>query len=222
MENKIKFKKYLIADGNSTLLVWNCAYKQRANIINKFLGRVEQIGFVSEYNIIPSLKMMGDELCINGTMAFALSQGRRSGKIYTSGIKTPVYYKKNSQIQIQLNIPFNKIENVILLSGIGYLCIDSIVKITKKDLLYYAEKYNLPAFGVIYYKNNIIKPLVYVKDTDSVFWESACGSGSVALNIFTNQNRIVQPSGKIITVKRNNFNFELSAEINEIPFNRTL
>ncbi|MBI2086085.1 hypothetical protein HYT74_01965 [Candidatus Daviesbacteria bacterium] len=35
-------QKLTIAGGNSTLLVWNCPQIQRSEIINRYLGEVEQ------------------------------------------------------------------------------------------------------------------------------------------------------------------------------------
>ena len=60
-------KKILIAGGNSTALVYNCSEKQRKKISRELLKNVEQVGFISKNKLI----MMGDELCINGTLAFA-------------------------------------------------------------------------------------------------------------------------------------------------------
>jgi len=89
---KIILRKFLIASGNSTLLVWNCPRAQkRKEIIKKYLGRVEQIGFVSENNGTPKLEMMGNELCINGTSALASTLGTK-GKLFTSELPFPIEY----------------------------------------------------------------------------------------------------------------------------------
>lgn len=44
---------------------------------------------------------------------------------------------------------------------------------------------NLDAFGIMFYdtENKFLTPLVYVKATDSKFWERSCGSGTSALGV---------------------------------------
>jgi len=52
------------------------------------------------------------------------------------------------------------------------------VKETIKDFDY-------DAFGIMFYddKDEFMRPLVYVKDTDSLIWERSCGTGTVALGV---------------------------------------
>lgn len=47
------------------------------------------------------------------------------------------------------------------------------------------ESDNLDAFGIMFYdtKTSFLTPLVYVKATDSKFWERSCGSGTTALGV---------------------------------------
>jgi diaminopimelate epimerase len=68
------------------------------------------------------------------------------------------------------------------------------------------------AIGCIWYKNNAsndysIKPVVWVRGTNSTYFETACGSGTVALGLFlAKENKadinisIGQPSGESIWV----------------------
>ncbi len=53
-----------------------------------------------------------------------------------------------------------------------------VVKAAIKDFDY-------DAFGIMFYdeKKELMRPLVYVKDTDSLIWERSCGTGTVALGI---------------------------------------
>ena len=71
---KLILKTFLIAGGNSTLLVENCEINNRKKLITQYLGKVEQVGFVEK----DRLEMMGSELCVNGALAFA-SQLQTSG-----------------------------------------------------------------------------------------------------------------------------------------------
>ena len=64
-------KKFLIAGGNSTALVYDCPVADRDKTSKKLLKSVEQVGFVSTEATLPKMIMMGGELCINATLAFA-------------------------------------------------------------------------------------------------------------------------------------------------------
>ncbi|MBI4918672.1 hypothetical protein HY837_01990 [archaeon] len=61
----------------------------------------------------------------------------------------------------------------------------------------------MPAFGAIIYQNNRITPYVFVSRVDSLVKETACGSGSVAFSLFSGKNKIIQPTGKAIFVRKN-------------------
>lgn len=210
----MKFNKFLIANGNSTLLVKGYKSSEKKTIIEKYLGSVEQIGFISYPKGIPKLLMMGDELSINATIALAAMLSNKSGKLLTSGYKGLVAYKNQKQYtKIKLSIAYKRIENIVLLNGIGYIFLEVCRKISKNYLSGFCSKYNLPAFGAIFYKNNKIVPFVYVKETDSLFQETACGSASTVLNILTGKKSITQPTGKIITVEKIGNNFVISAEV---------
>ena len=54
---------------------------------------------------------------------------------------------------------------------------------------------------------------MHVKQTNSLFKETACGSASVVLNILTGKKFITQPTGKIITVEKTGNDFAISAEV---------
>ncbi len=210
----MKLNKYLIANGNSTLLVKGYKSRDKEAIIKKYLGKVEQIGFISYPRGIPKLLMMGNELSINGTLALAAMLTKKSGRLLTSGYKGFVQYKNQKQYtKIQLNIVYEKIDNIVLLNGIGYVFLKGNKKINKNYLSNFCSKYSLPAFGAIFYKKNRLTPYVYVKQTDSLFKETACGSASIVLNILTGKKLITQPTGKIITVEKNGNDFVISAEV---------
>ena len=47
------------------------------------------------------------------------------------------------------------------------------------------DKEEYDAFGIMYYnyEENFMVPLVYVKATESLYWEKSCGSGTTALGV---------------------------------------
>ena len=162
------------------------------------MSEVEQIGFISGNK----LEMMGGELCVNATLAFAstLSKG---GKLFTSGINYPVEYENNNgTTRINVPLKYELLDNVILFDGIGYICLDKKLggNVSKDFLIGLADKYKLPAFGAIVYEEDKIVPYIYVKSVDSFVKETACGSGSVAYALFSGFSEIVQPTGELLDI----------------------
>ncbi len=47
---------------------------------------------------------------------------------------------------------------------------------------------------------SLMHPVVWVRGIDSFFYETACGSGSIAVAVATNEQEILQPSGQSIRV----------------------
>ncbi len=213
----MKLNKYLIANGNSTLLVKGYKSSEKKEIIKKYLGSVEQIGFVSYPKGVPKLSMMGDELCINGIIAFASTLPNKSGVLLTSGYQGLIPYKKQCKYTtIQLDFPYQQINNIILLNGIGFIFLKNNKQISKNYLSKYCSKYNFPAFGAILYQKNKITPYVYVKQTNSLFRETACGSASIVLNILTGDKTIIQPTGEIIQISKFGNRFTIKAKVVKI------
>lgn len=166
----MKLKKYLIAGGNSTLLISGCPFIARDKISKKYLLEVEQVGFVEEKRGVPKLVMMGDELCINGTLALAYSSSS-SGKLKTSGIKDRVSYSNSSEkTSISFTLDYYIDKNIIIFEGIGFIYEKNLPEKEKimqilKDL---CEKFSLPAFGLISLKKDVLIPYIYVQKINSL------------------------------------------------------
>lgn len=212
----MKIKLFLTAEGNPSLLVWDCPKALKKQIISKYLSKeAEQIGFISNGKI-PKLTMMGNELCINSTLALAGYLGK-SGELLASGINGKVkYINSSNKTSITVSLEFIQKDKIVLFEGIGFICKVQGSKPNKKELTELCKKYNLPAFGVILYRKNQSKPYVYVRDTDSLTAETACGSGSIALSIVTKVKDIIQPSGGIISITKNGNQFLVAARVKEI------
>ena len=160
------------------------------------MKEVEQVGFISGN----TLEMMGGELCVNAKLAFAfqLKENR----------------KCKGNVGIEIKLDYDKIENIILFNGIGFIITND--KLSKGCLKRLANKYSLPAFGLINYNKNKIEPYVYVKSVDSFVKETACGSGSIAFSIFSGKESIMQPTGKSIRVNIKNGKVLVNAEVEEV------
>lgn len=212
----MKIKKFLIAGGNSTLLIWGCPAWKKAQVIKKYLEEVEQIGFVEESNGTSFLQMMGGEFCINATISLA-SQLGKVGKLKTSGLNQEIEYKNKDKITyLTFSLPFTTRGSIVLLPGIGFIYSNTWKYRSKKELSKLAAKYSLPAFGAIASKDNKITPYVYVKETDSLVKETACGSGSIASSIVTRYSTIIHPTGQSILVRQRGDLFIVGAKVVKI------
>lgn len=223
--------------GNDTALVIDENYsKVEKKIINDYIlgfdKSIEQVGFLKkdEYR----LDMAGGEFCGNATRSAAMYY--LNGKIGNIKITVNGEYKLNAGIDEDYNcyseIPISNNKDLIKqidkntylikLDGITFLILNEEVsrKIIEKNInlkeysMELIKKYKLnkyKASGVIYLEGNddiSIKPIVYVKEINTLFYETACGSGTASVGILksylnkTSQELdIKQPSGKIIKVK---------------------
>lgn len=214
----MRLKKFIIAGGNKTTFVWDAPLHLHTDITTFHLQDSEQVGFVSESDT-PTLTMMGNELCINATLALAYHYGEQYNNLYTSGISTPVYYKNTAtHTSITFSLVHSIHENIVLFEGIGFLCTTSTAPESLKYILRkYAQQYNLPAFGFIQYDlAGHIYPAVYVTKTDSLIHETSCGSGSIAVHLITGIKEIIQPTGRSISVMQNYDTFTISAQVQEV------
>lgn len=64
---------------------------------------------------------------------------------------------------------------------------------------------NRDAVGVIWFKKSadavVMHPVVWVRAVDTFYYESSCGSGTIAVGGVTGAHSIVQPSGKPISAE---------------------
>ncbi len=204
---------FRIAGGNTTLLTND--FQRKNEIVKRSLGKVEQIGFIS-YEPFPTLTMMGNELCINATLAFASMLGKK-GILRTSGVKEKIYYNnKKNQTIIQIPLTYKTFNNLVILPGIGFIYSENQKKILDSMLDSFCKEFNVPAFGSISYKDGRLSPLIYVKETRSLVKETSCGSGSIALNILLGIETVYQPTGDVISVKHSGSMFEVRAKVKNI------
>jgi hypothetical protein len=190
--------KFLIANGNPTALVSGCSIAARRGITKQLLNTVEQVGFISFNNRnCPKLTMMGNELCINATIAFASMLGK-NGLLLTSGINPRVRFQNESGLtKIEIPYQYKQIDNIILFNGIGFILLQYKQRqnVSRSEIEGLAQTNNLPAFGCVLH---------------------ACGSGSLAYSIFSARQEIIQPSEGSIFITKENDHFSISAEVKRI------
>jgi hypothetical protein len=209
-------KKFLIAGGNSTLIGWDISGNERELFITRGLEVVEQVGFGSTKESLPYFQMMGNELSINGTLAFASTLGFQ-GDFYTSGISGKVSYMNSfGTTSIKIPLVYNILDQIVLFEGIGFIYTTDVPNDISSFLREQCIANNLPAFGLLLFKKGVMIPTVYVEATNSCVQESACGSGSVALSLLKDICEIKQPTGEVIKVYNYTEAFTISAKVVQI------
>ncbi|GHU33792.1 diaminopimelate epimerase [Spirochaetia bacterium] len=201
--------------------------------------RAEQVGFVippQHPDDLWRMEMMGGEFCGNATRSFGLYVAHTTG--LTGNATVTVAVSGASQA---LNVQVDTIKNrasvaipppsarkeiewngnflpVYECEGISHVIASGIAPEAGnfwsiKEL--FEKCISVPAaLGVMFYDcvKKCMKPAVYVYDTDTLIFESSCGSGSAAWGIWQCKDRsdgnfnstIVQPGGSIeVTVVKN-------------------
>lgn len=245
MKTIIKNITILRPGGNDTALVPGInRTQQEKKVINdaimKKYKNVEQVGFIDISK--PELQMAGGEFCGNATRstAFLVLKGK-TGEIIikTSGVNQKLRVGIDILGNTWCQMPIYKNPDIIKkigkftvvpLYGITQVIVEVTKKFTNQQLaktkaLSYLKKLNLlkpvPASGVMFlYKENemySIEPVVWVRDVKTLFYETACGSGTTAVGLYLSQQRekninqipIFQPSGQsiLVTIERNKKKF---------------
>lgn len=189
---------------------------------------VEQVGLLNSSLRPPVLRMMGGELSINGTLAGAFlllqakQQPQESVSFYSSGVKDLITVA-NLDDELTLSLPLSvpRIENdVVYFDGICYVIRKGLRtskllrRMERKTLETLCE--NRPAAGIIFYEENKIQPVVYVKATKTTVWENACGSGSIAFSLMVGAGDVLQPSGEVIKIRTKDATLRISVTAKKV------
>lgn len=211
----MKTYKYTIyrPSGNDTALVERLILKpalkkQINNAIMVQSPAVEQVGFIDKKKM--QLEMAGGEFCGNATRcaAYQFLNGRYGEiLIKVSGVnrrlKAGIDRSGNSWAQMPVYSDSRKLTKnkdcwIVELEGITQVVCERKDKFTSKDKakkkgLEILERLNLtesvPAAGVMFLtKTNgqfSIEPIVWVRDIKTLFYETACASGTAAVGVVT-------------------------------------
>ncbi len=207
--------------------------KRLNDLIITAYPNVEQVGFIDINPLNPTLMMAGGEFCGNATRSTAwLALGGEPGEIsiQVSGVtnKLKAGVKKDGEAFSQMPIYGNpeRIKEgpdgyIVEMEGITHfvtLAPNGLRSFSEDDIkkmgrLKMAEIGidKSPAAGVMYVLNNAdpieIVPIVYVPKADTLYYETACGSGTTAIGLLQAIRKgnsvnisIMQPSGMPIQV----------------------
>lgn len=242
---KYKYSIYR-PSGNDTALISQLVHdtelKKKINdVIQKKHSNVEQVGFVGKIEDEYFLEMAGGEFCGNATRStihYFLNGKPGSMVINASGTNKKLKGGINPDGKVWVEMPINNdLSKVSTIDGYRVVEMDGITHVVtpkesldeppnalKEKALSILNALNLtktaPASGVMFttktengYK---IDPVVWVQSLETLYYETACGSGTTAvgLNESINQNSslsldITQPSGMdiTITIDKNNTEF---------------
>ena len=190
----------------------------------------EQVGFWSDSEGV-TLRMAGGEFCGNGTMSaavlYALRGGMLQGEVLVraSGAPRPVSAAVLARTDgtwqgiVQMPPPYSVTEMllpdrrrlpVVAFQGISHVILEqSLPRETAEALARrWCGYLGADALGLMFWnrEEDRLSPLVYVPAADTMFWESACGSGSTAIGAWLASERdepveisLKQPGG-VLTV----------------------
>ncbi|HVY67821.1 MAG TPA: M15 family metallopeptidase [Patescibacteria group bacterium] len=204
---------------------------------------IEQFGFLEG---IAHFEMSGGEFCGNAARAAAWLIYRRTGRsrgVFTiSGFIGQVRYNVLSANRVScsflgLTIPVRQvvmssglrgvladmdgIVHVLLDQGAGFNADPAAYRAAHAAVRAELKLNDRPAVGVIWQQRKgravQIHPVVWVRDIDSFFYESACGSGTLAVLAASNRQRIsvIQPSGQPIIAGKSGKGYTLLSEVSE-------
>lgn len=211
------------------------------NEIMRLYSNIEQVGFIyTDQDENLNLTMAGGEFCGNATRSAAyLALDGKTGdlKIRVSGVtdklKAGVRNNGEAYAQMPINRDKSKIKPdlqkpqtwIVEMEGISQVVIfcdknkafqpPEELKEEAMDILEKRGLKQIPAAGVIYASQNEngwqIDPVVYVRDINTCFYETACGSGTTALGqVLALQKEgsiervpVQQPSGQVINISIN-------------------
>ena len=185
-------------------------YQQIAQLLLQECPEAEQVGYIKEPvafggEQLPYMEMCGLEFCGNASRAFAYYEALEHDppldeiRVKVSGSKEPLTAwidAENGSAKIQMPIPLGmkkvsvpQIEvtgNLVEMEGIAHLVLTDVepeaetFEAIRKYVYENVEDY--PAFGVMFIDvaKDLMTPVVYVRDVDTVYFEGSCASGTVA------------------------------------------
>ena len=212
--------------GNDTAIVESAVVRSMQKEVSLAIQRkfpnVEQVAF-SEGDY---LQMAGGEFCGNAARAFGYlkSNGEDASVKFkmsgTTDVINVVIKDHNSKLVLPINLSYADMVSVVndgvwlaKVPGITHLVITENSELFNRQatddyVLELMDKFNLRselAAGVMFWdtKKSALFPHVFVRDTGTLYAETACGSGTIACALTAKNNgvmTITQPSGMALSV----------------------
>jgi diaminopimelate epimerase len=202
------------------------------------LPEIEQCCYVTEpvnQEAIARVEMFGGEFCVNAARSVVklLAKPRGTGLIEVSGAQQPLQFALNKKEVtlytpgLKMRYPMISIPEGVLVYLEGIVQLVVVDEITPPNLHEILEKllkdkrYNLASekcVGVSFYNPTTGRAdfCVWVREVETIFDETACGSGTCAIGIVQAAAArtsvtlpVIQPSGETITAKVKYINDEI-------------
>ncbi|MCL2228329.1 MAG: hypothetical protein FWC00_00705 [Firmicutes bacterium] len=213
-----KFELYCLG-GNETAIITKNLPDAEALVLSKQIMRenpeVEQVAIIeSVKNNVCNFRMTGGEFCGNAVRAVAEFMRRNFGfsksKIIINGIEIEGESNgRTSTITLPKKSLLREVKTLggrtyVVMNGITHVVVDGrgdevLARKIKDDAT--ARGITNDAFGVMFLDGNKINPFVWVEKAQTFFNETACLSGSIAVSIFLNQTKIIQPTNETYTIE---------------------
>ena len=221
----MKINYYIVNPGGNITAIVQGKFAKRIKLkitknISKNNSTIEQVGFwtnAKNKNFDARLEMAGGEFCGNALRSLGAILAFRNKNnlciVESSGLKIKIKSStKSSSVSLKLDL-LKYENNIYSMPGIKYFLSKRIfTKLTAKKVLNKNKLLENKAAGVISYKTigvnkYEINPIVWVKDTTTLYEETACGSGTLALAYMLYKKmgikklNIKQPSGFVFRTK---------------------
>ncbi len=222
--------RYVLLDptGNLTCLVTDpLPPPERPGVTEKLMDRCEQVGYLIKTREGPRLEMMGGEFCGNASMACAAYLAHTAG----AAAQTPLLLSvSGAEEKVECLVrplapglwegrvampPVTECRPTALngrgaalvrMQGIAHLILEGPPpeKAEAEALLKgAAPALREEAVGLLLWDGRFMRPLVLVKNSGTLVWETGCGSGSTALGAYlalahgegVTRSEISQPGG---------------------------
>jgi len=209
--------KLYSASGNPTALVYGKPDAELAKQILRDDPRAEQVGFLSCDDEF-SLTMAGGEFCgnalrcaafefLNGAPGILSISSSGTDEFLSCGVSSddedgnPVVWAKMPKA---LGVERTDFGFLVRFSGIVHALTGEEYTKNPEELLNLLKnnEKDAAAIGIISIKDDTMYPVVWVRDIDTLYHESACGSGCAACAYaFEKSVRLRQPSGKYLSAQ---------------------
>ena len=212
----------LFADpaGNLTAIIRGAEPEKRLPIAKAILdaGKAEQVGFEVPpmYGGCGRLEMMGGEFCGNAARAFAFQKaaeqwpdGEHELCVEISGVEKPVPVRVDldngtafAQMPLPLELACCEVDGtaypVVVMEGIWHLIAEDREPSEEfvKHAIQAVEQFQPEAFGILFLQQERLTPAVWVRATQSLVWESSCGSGSLACGWYLSKRETKRTDGE--------------------------
>lgn len=206
---KVEYKLYNPNKNYTALVEGEFSKDEKLNIAKKIFDKeptCEQVGFVSVKGKVAVLEMAGGEFCGNATMCAAMMTGLK--KVKCSG--------NDEILNVDVNEDICTLSCIILPTGINHkVFLEKLDKTVAEEAI---KKETKPT-GYMYLDGNVLTPLVFIPEINTLFWENACASGCLAVGDYLYRSTgedvdmdLTLPGGTM-NIKVNDEGFKLTEKV---------